>query len=80
VLSPGTSARDWKSKFDLYEEAGVSEYWIVAPGDQNISVFVRAEDTERYWLVGEYAQPGPIPCATLPGLVLDWGDIFTEPA
>jgi len=80
VLSPGTSTRDWKNKFDLYEEAGVGEYWIVAPGDQNISVFVCDAGTGRYQLAGEYAQPGPVPCATLPGLALDWGDIFPEPA
>jgi len=80
VLSPGTSARDWKDKFDLYEEAGVGEYWIVAPGEQSISVFVHDEGTGRYQLAGEYAQPGPVPCDTLPGLALDWSDIFTEPA
>jgi len=79
VLSPGTSARDWKSKFDLYEETGVGEYWIVAPGDQNLSVFVRDEANAHYRLVGEYAAPGPVPCATLPGLALDWSDIFTQP-
>jgi Uma2 family endonuclease len=59
VLSPGTSTRDWKNKFDLYEEAGVGEYWIVAPGDQNISVFVRDAGTGRYQLAGEYAHPAP---------------------
>lgn len=79
VLSPGTSTRDWKDKFDLYEEAGVGEYWIVAPGDQNINVFVRDLGTGHYQLAGEYAGPGLVPCATLPGLVLDWSDIFTEP-
>jgi Uma2 family endonuclease len=79
VLSPGISSRDWKDKFDLYEEAGVGEYWIVGPFDQDISVFV-LDDTGRYRLSGEYAGPSPVPCATLPGLALDWSDIFTEPA
>ncbi len=79
VLSPGTSSRDWKDKFDLYEEAGVGEYWIVGPSDQDISVFV-LDDTGRYRLLGEYAGPGPVACATLPELGLDWSDIFTEPA
>ena len=30
VVSPRTAARDWKNKFDLYEEAGVGEY--ASPG------------------------------------------------
>ena len=79
VISPGTATRDWKDKFDLYEESGVGEYWIVSPAEQLIAVFVRDEATSRYQRGGEYAQPGPVPCATLPGLGLDWADIFPEP-
>ena len=78
VASPRTAARDWKDKFDLYEEAGVGEYWIVLPQENDISVFVLDEVTNRYRLVGEYASPGPIPCRTLPNLNLDWADIFEE--
>jgi len=78
VLSPGTAARDWKDKFDLYEEAGVGEYWIVLPYENDISVFVLDEPTARYRLVGEYAGPGSIPCRTLPTMALDWTDIFAD--
>ena len=76
VTSPGTQARDWKAKFDLYEENGVGEYWIATPTEASLSVFVLDETTARYYLVGEYAGPGPIPCHTLPELVLDWADVF----
>ena len=78
VVSPRTAARDWKDKFDLYEEAGVGEYWIVLPQENDISVFVLDETTARYHLVGEYAGPGAIPCHTLPDLNLDWADIFAD--
>ena len=78
VLSPGTAARDWKGKYDLYEEAGVGEYWIVAPLEQDITVFVRDAATGRYRLAGEYGEPGPVPSPTLTGLGLQWEDIFPE--
>ncbi|MGI4870024.1 MAG: Uma2 family endonuclease [Janthinobacterium lividum] len=76
VTAPGSAARDWRSKFDLYEENGVGEYWIVSPAEQSIAAFVRDEATGRYRLAGEYGGPGPVACATLPGLGLEWSDIF----
>lgn len=76
VVSPSTQARDWKAKFDLYEESGVTEYWIADPLGHSLAVFVLNEPTARYQFVGEYVGPGPVPCATLPGLGLDWADVF----
>ncbi|MDP5121591.1 MAG: Uma2 family endonuclease [Spirosomaceae bacterium] len=31
ILSPGNSKREIKTKYELYEEAGVLEYWIIDP-------------------------------------------------
>jgi Uma2 family endonuclease len=31
ILSPGNSKKEMKYKFELYQEAGVLEYWIVDP-------------------------------------------------
>ncbi len=78
ILSPGTAARDMHDKFDLYEESGVGEYWIVAPMDRNISVFVLDATTGRYRTVGDYATPGPVPSHTLPEMVLEWEDVWAE--
>jgi Uma2 family endonuclease len=75
ILSPGNTARDTKEKFDLYEEAGVREYWMVTPEQKNVVVYVAAEDG-RYQLRGEFYTPGPIPVATLPELQLEWAEVF----
>lgn len=40
ILSPGNTKKEMDYKFSIYEEAGVSEYWIVHPTDKNIQVFV----------------------------------------
>ncbi|MEL6273916.1 MAG: Uma2 family endonuclease [Bacteroidota bacterium] len=39
VLSPGNSRREMKDKFDLYESAGVLEYWIIDPLREQILLY-----------------------------------------
>jgi Uma2 family endonuclease len=39
ILSPGNSRTEMKDKFELYQEAGVLEYWIVSPIERNIFVW-----------------------------------------
>ena len=74
ILSPGTTTRDTRIKYDLYEESGVLEYWIVYPGVKTVAAFTLVAG--QYRLTAEYTEPGPIPVATLPGLSLEWADIF----
>jgi len=76
IVSPGNTAHDTKTKFDLYEENGVREYWIVYPGLKTITAYTL--ENEKYQLAGEYIEPGLMAVATLPGLALEWADIFTE--
>ena len=40
VLSPSTQRHDRLVKLNLYQKAGVSEYWIVNPQDQTAQVFL----------------------------------------
>ena len=77
ILSPGNAGHDTKTKFDLYEENGVREYWIVYPGIQSVVVYV-LDAQDEYQLTAEYAAPGPMPVATLPGLAVEWADIFDD--
>ena len=77
VLSKGNVTRDVREKFSLYEESGVREYWIVVPGEKTISCFVL--DAEgKYQPSGEYADPGPIPVASLPNYSMQWETIFED--
>jgi Uma2 family endonuclease len=39
ILSPGNSKKEMGIKFDLYEENGVKEYWIVEPAEKAIFVY-----------------------------------------
>ena len=44
VLSPSTLKKDWNYKFNLYEKAGVREYWIVDPQTKTANVFLLQSD------------------------------------
>lgn len=74
IVSPGNTNHDTKIKYDLYEENGVREYWIVYPGLKTITAYVL--ENGQYELTAEYSEPGLLPVATLPGLNLDWTAIF----
>jgi Uma2 family endonuclease len=39
ILSPKNSKHDLDTKFNLYQEAGVEEYWIVEPKEQMVLVY-----------------------------------------
>ncbi|RZT00696.1 Uma2 family endonuclease [Cuneatibacter caecimuris] len=39
IVSPGNSSHDYVQKLNLYLDAGVKEYWIVNPMEQNIFVY-----------------------------------------
>ncbi len=44
IVSPESSKRDIKDKFEIYQQHGVREYWVVYPNDENVNVFVLDEN------------------------------------
>ncbi|RZJ93097.1 MAG: Uma2 family endonuclease [Hymenobacter sp.] len=77
IVSPGNLKHDTKTKYDLYEEAGVQEYWVVFPGEQTILAYV-LDGNGRYQVAAEYAEPGPMSVSVLPGLAVEWREVFDE--
>jgi Uma2 family endonuclease len=51
ILSPGNSKKEMKDKYNLYEEAGVLEYWVVDPERRNILVFLLDSKKQRFSVV-----------------------------
>lgn len=43
ILSPGNSRKEMKEKFEVYEENGVKEYWLVYPHDEYVMVYTLNE-------------------------------------
>jgi Uma2 family endonuclease len=53
ILSPSNWLDDRRDKYEVYEAAGVREYWIVDPDECTVEVFVLRDG--RYVQVGRYA-------------------------
>lgn len=40
ILSPGNASKEMHDKFELYEQAGVREYWLVQPSTESVIVYM----------------------------------------
>ena len=75
ILSPGNNKKELQNKYEIYEESGVKEYWIVVPQEKTFLKYVLTEEGQfqasRLLTVGdEVATP------ILPGFVLQLTDLF----
>jgi Uma2 family endonuclease len=76
VLSPSNWLDDRRTKFALYAEVGVREYWIVAPDERTVEVFSLREG--RYALINRYGQDETLQSNLLPGFEVAVRDIFPQ--
>ncbi len=75
ILSSGNSKREMKIKYQLYEESGVNEYWLVYPDQQAIHQFIL--DTQgRYQLQKMYTDEDTISPALFPELLIQVSEVF----
>jgi Uma2 family endonuclease len=75
VLSPSTCKYDWNYKFNLYETAGVREYWIVNPKTKVINTFLLQPDGQ-FDLGTEYEDGQKAPVHIFEGLEIDLNKLF----
>lgn len=74
ILSPGNSKKEMLNKYELYEEAGVREYWVVRPDYKEITQFVL--ENNRYRTLPPIVEGTIIHSAIFPELSLQTEDIF----
>ena len=76
ILSPGNSKKEMDIKFDLYEENGVKEYWIVEPYQKSILIYTLQKDT--YIGLKPIAEEGLVHSPLFPELSFNVADIFVD--
>ena len=76
ILSPSTTRHDRFTKFNLYQRAGVREYWIVDPADKSVQAFVLEDG--RYTAKDFGAAGDTVWVNVLDDCTIDLSQVFPE--
>jgi Uma2 family endonuclease len=77
ILSPGNSRTEMKDKFELYQEAGVLEYWVVSPSEKTIQIWTL--DEQGIYISRQPKVEGDIATTPIiPNLAVDVTEVFLD--
>ncbi|MDX2190354.1 MAG: Uma2 family endonuclease [Bacteroidota bacterium] len=76
ILSLSSKKHDLVTKYQLYQEVGVHEYWVAYPNEKMIEVFLL--ENNKYTLKGKFFEDDKLSVYTLPGLTIDLSEVFEE--
>jgi len=77
ILSPSTYRHDRLRKFNLYQRAGVREYWIIEPETESVQVFLL--DGNGYLIPHEvYGRQDVAKVNVLDGCFIELSKVFAE--
>jgi Uma2 family endonuclease len=78
ILSPHTSSKDLRQKFDVYEKSGVKEYWVIHPAEQTILVYMLDATGKYVATLKPYVRGDKLTSVVLPELIIDVEEVFTD--
>ena len=74
ILSPANSEKELKYKYEVYEESGMKEYWVVFPQEKTLLIYTL---TDGIFVPSRLMVKGDLVSSTLlPGFSLDLSEIF----
>lgn len=76
ILSPSNSSKEMKNKYELYEENGVKEYWVVDYTHQTILIYILENNT--YKSLKPYTSEDIVQSYLFPKLTFDVKEIFED--
>ena len=75
ILSPGNNKKELLNKYQVYQEFGVKEYWVVSQSDQSILIYT-LDATGKFQPSKIFTLSEEIRSSVLPGFVLKLDDVF----
>ncbi|EHQ89703.1 Uma2 family endonuclease [Desulfosporosinus youngiae] len=76
ITSPSTFQKDLKEKFNLYERAGILEYWIVYPEQNTLAVF-HLTNEGKYSRPEVYTEQDSMIVGIFADLIIELQDVFS---
>lgn len=77
ILSPGNSRTEMRDKFDLYQEAGVLEYWVVSPSEKTIHIW-KLNEQGRYIGFPPAVEGDLLTTPIIPNLEVNVAEVFED--
>lgn len=76
ILSPGSNRKELKYKYEVYEESGVKEYWVIQPTEQTLLIYTLISGK---YVPSRLFSPGDIvSSACIAGFSLDLEEVFRD--
>jgi Uma2 family endonuclease len=74
ILSPGNNAKELKNKFDVYEDAGVKECWVISPQENTFLINTLVDG--RYVTARPLVAGDTFSSTVLPNFTIDLKELF----
>lgn len=76
ILSPGNNIKDLQYKYEVYEESGVKEYWVIHPEEQTLLIYTLIEG--KYVPSKLYISGDEVVSSAVEGFKLDMEEVFRD--
>jgi Uma2 family endonuclease len=75
ILSPGNSKKEMSNKYEVYQESGVKEYWIISPIEKTLVNYILHPDG-LFYATRPFIEDDFFTTAILPGFEIKMAEIF----
>ena len=76
IISPGNNKTELKNKYEVYQESGVQEYWIISPQDKT---FLKYTLNQGVYIASRLmSAEEEVTTPILPGFVLNLEQVFKD--
>jgi Uma2 family endonuclease len=76
ILSPGSNSKELKNKYEVYEESGVNEYWIIHPSEKTLLIYTLID--KRYVPSRLFTLGDKVKSKAINGFEMDLDEVFGD--